>query len=461
MRPAWRSSPDLATDLGKSSDGGKTWTYTLQEGLKFEDGSPITSKDVAYAVLRSMDKTTFTTAPEYFRSMLDITMCNKDEGITKNCYDGPYRTPKFDTSSAVTTPDDQTIVFHLKEPFAGFDYMAQLPQTVPVPKAKDTGSKYTKHVIASGPYMFDGEFDPATGFKLVRNPNWDAATDPNRKALPDEMTVKLGMEPNDVDNQVLADDIDIDIEALGLRSAALTKVLQDDSLQKKVDNPVLARLWYTSINPTVKPLENIDCRKAIVYAMNPTSYQNAYGGKFAGGEIATTMLPPMIPGYEDFDLYGVKDNPNGQADKAKEALEACGKPDGFEINMGFRSERPQEKATAEAFQEALGKVGIKVTPEAVPGWRLLLGPVRQAGLRGEEQPRSVHQRMGGRLERRVRLPVTDRGQPRDPADRWFVEHLRPHPRGGQDARQGRRSSRTRRSARRCGVRSTGGSWKRQ
>ena len=128
-----------------------------------------------------MDKTTFTTAPEYFRSMLDITMCNKDEGVTKNCYDGPYRTPKFDTSSAVTTPDDQTIVFHLKEPFAGFDYLAQLPQTVPVPKAKDTGAKYTKHPIASGPYMFDGEFDPATGFKLIRNPNWDKATDPSAR----------------------------------------------------------------------------------------------------------------------------------------------------------------------------------------------------------------------------------------------------------------------------------------
>ena len=37
--------PDLATDLGKSSDGGKTWTYTIQKGLKMEDGTPITTKD--------------------------------------------------------------------------------------------------------------------------------------------------------------------------------------------------------------------------------------------------------------------------------------------------------------------------------------------------------------------------------------------------------------------------------
>ena len=116
----------------------------------------------------------------------------------------------------------------------------------------------------------------------------------------------------------------------------------------------------------MKPLDNIECRKAIMYGMSPTSYQNAYGGKFAGGEIATTMLPPMIPGYEDFDLYGQKENLNGQADKAKEALEACGQPDGFETNMAYRAERPKEKATAEAFQEALGKVGIKVTPKPLP-----------------------------------------------------------------------------------------------
>ncbi|TDD86855.1 hypothetical protein E1293_08935 [Actinomadura darangshiensis] len=40
--------PDLATDLGKPSDDAKTWTYTLKDGLKFDDGTPITSKDVKY-----------------------------------------------------------------------------------------------------------------------------------------------------------------------------------------------------------------------------------------------------------------------------------------------------------------------------------------------------------------------------------------------------------------------------
>ncbi|MCW2762852.1 MAG: extracellular solute-binding protein family 5 [Marmoricola sp.] len=358
--------PDLATDLGKSSEGGKTWTYTLQKGLKFEDGSPITSKDVAYAVKRSVDKTVFKTAPTYFRDMLDWTICNKDEKIVTNCFDGVYKTPKFNTDSAIETPDDSTVVFHLKKPFAGFDYLAQLPQTAPVPQAKDTGAKYKEHVIASGPYMFDGKFDAATGFTLVRNPNWDPATDQYRKALPDEITVKASMEPDDLDNQIIAGTIDVDVTGTGVQPAALPKVLKDKDLMARADNPIAARLQYTSINPTVKPLDNIDCRKAVMYAMSPTSYQNAYGGKFAGGEVASTVLPPMIPGYEDFDLYGVKDNPNGQPDKAKESLKACGQPDGFETTMAYRTERAKEKATAEGFQDSLGKVGIKLTLKPLP-----------------------------------------------------------------------------------------------
>ncbi len=131
-----------------------------------------------------------------------------------------------------------------------------------------------------------------------------------------------------------------------------------------VDNPTIARLWYTSISPTVKPLDNIECRKAIMYAMDHKSYQTAYGGEFAGGELATTIMPPQIPGYEKFDVYPAGET--GDLDAAKEALEACGQPNGFEINMGFRSDRPKEEATAEAFQQALARVGIKVSLKGYP-----------------------------------------------------------------------------------------------
>jgi peptide/nickel transport system substrate-binding protein len=51
--------PDLAESLGTSSDGGRTWTYRLREGLKYEDGVPITAQDVKYGVMRSFESDMF------------------------------------------------------------------------------------------------------------------------------------------------------------------------------------------------------------------------------------------------------------------------------------------------------------------------------------------------------------------------------------------------------------------
>jgi peptide/nickel transport system substrate-binding protein len=343
--------PDLATDLGKSSEGGKTWTYTIQDGLKMEDGSPITSKEIAYAVSRTVDRAELKQGPAYFATLLDWPAG----------YKGPYKGPKnADISSAIETPDDSTIVFHLKEPFAEFDYLAASPQTAPVPAAKDTGSKYTTHPLSSGPYMWKGNADINRGGTLVRNPNWDASTDPNRKALPDQIQLTLGLQADDLDNQIISGDQDVDIASTGVQPAALPKVLQQKDLMARADNPVGGFLWFTSIIGTVKPLDNIECRKAVMYAMSPSSYQNAYGGKFAGGEIGSTVLPPTVPGYEESDIYGLRDNPQGQEGKAKEALEKCGQPDGFETSIGYRSSREKEKAAAVAFQQSLGKVGIKL-----------------------------------------------------------------------------------------------------
>lgn len=345
--------PDLAEDLGKPSDGGKTWTYTLREGVKYEDGTPVTSEDVKYAVLRSTDKETFPNGPAYFEAFLDLP-----EG-----YQGPYKTPDMNTDSAIETPDDRTIVFHLKQPFAGFDYLAQLTQTMPVPQDKDSGAEYRNEIVSSGPYKFEN-LEPGKGFDLVRNPEWDPATDPNRKALPDGYNVQLNVNADDIDQRLQTGDLHVDLVGAGVQPAALSQVLSDPEKKKMVDNPSSARLWYTSINPTVKPLDNIDCRIAIQYAMSRKSYQTAYGGEFAGGELATTILPPQIPGREEFDLFPAGED--GDLDKAKEHLQKCGEPNGFETSMAFRSDRPKEEATAEAFQQALERVGIKLTLKGYP-----------------------------------------------------------------------------------------------
>lgn len=346
--------PDLAESLGEPSEDGKTWTYKIKQGLKFEDGTPITSKDIAYAVARSFDKETFPHGPSYLNELLEWP---KD-------FEGVYKTPDVDYSSAVETPDDHTIVFHLKKPFASMDYIVQMPMTAPVPKDKDTGAKYKEKVISSGPYKFETN-EIGKRFTMVRNDQWDPATDPNRPALPDRIEVQLNVNADDLDNQLISGDIHLDIPGTGLQPAALGKVLPDPEMKARTDNPVIPRLWYISVIPYNPPLDNVECRKAVMFAADRVANQTAYGGPVAGGDIATNVLPPPIVGQEKFDLYETPEN-KGDVEKAKQALTACGQPDGFETTMVYRADRPREKALAEAMQQALSKVNIKVDLKGFP-----------------------------------------------------------------------------------------------
>ncbi len=346
--------PDLAESLGVPSDGAKTWTYKLRTGVKFEDGTAVTSKDVKYAVERSLDKTTFPNGPTYFNDFLDL------QGYTSPYADSD---PNKLGLKAIETPDNQTIVFHLIKPFSGFDYFAQLPATMPVPVAKDTGSKYKEHVVSTGPYMFQAN-ELGKSFTMVRNPSWDQATDPNRKPLPDQIQVQLNVNGDDIDNRLLSGDLDVAIEGKGLGSATQGRVLADQTLKAATDNPLTSRDWFSFLNADVAPLNNVHCRKAIMYATDRTGYQRAYGGS-VGGDIATNILPPVIAGAQQFDTYPSAGN-TGDLAKAKDELTQCGQPSGFSTGISYRSERAAEKATAEALQQSLARVGIQLSIKPYP-----------------------------------------------------------------------------------------------
>jgi peptide/nickel transport system substrate-binding protein len=346
--------PDLAESLGRSSDGAKTWTYTLRQGVKFEDGTPVTSRDVKYAVERALDKTTFPNGPVYFNDVLD-----------RQGYTSPYSDPDPNKLGlrAIETPDDRTIIFRLNKAFSGFDYLAQTPATMPVPQAKDTGSKYKEHVISTGPYMFETN-ELGKRFTMVRNPHWDPATDPNRRPLPDRITVDLNANADDVDNRLISGDLDVSIEGSGVGPSAQGRILADQGLRANTDSALVARLWFTALNSDVAPLDNIHCRKAVLYAADRTGYQRAYGGA-TGGEIATNILPPVIPGAERFNLYPSPNNA-GDIAKAEAELAQCGQPNGFTTGISYRAERPKEKAAAETLQQSLARAGINLEIKPYP-----------------------------------------------------------------------------------------------
>ncbi|WP_329136913.1 ABC transporter substrate-binding protein [Streptomyces sp. NBC_01476] len=346
--------PDLATGLGTASADAKTWTYHLRTGVKFEDGTPVTSKDVKYAIERSnFAPDVMANGPTYFKAYL--------EGGDK--YQGPYKDKSPTGLASIETPDNQTIVFHLAKPFADFDYLATFSQTAPVEQSKDTGATYVQHIQSTGPYKF-ASYSEGKGATLVRNPQWDKATDPIRTALPDKYVLRFNVNQRTIDNDLLADNLTVDMAGTGVAAETQSKILGNPKRLASTDDAIAGATSYMALNLNVKPFDNVNCRKAVQYAVDKESVVNAEGGAVKG-DVATTLLPPSVNGYTKFDQYATPGN-KGDVAKAKAALVACGQPNGFTTTLTARTDRQTEVDGATAIQAALKKVGINVKIQTFP-----------------------------------------------------------------------------------------------
>ncbi|PYC78392.1 ABC transporter substrate-binding protein [Streptomyces tateyamensis] len=347
--------PDLASGMGQVSADGLTWTYHLRSGLKYDDGTPISSKDVKYAVERSnFAPKVNSNGPTYFQELLV-------DNATP--YQGPYDDKSPDGLKSIETPDDTTVVFHLKQPFADFDYLVSAPQTAPVPQPKDDGAGYVKHIVSSGSYKFQSYADGKEAV-LVPNTNWDASTDPLRKQLADKIDLKMNIDQATIDQDLIAGNAQVDLVGGGVDPQTQAKILLDPKLKAKTDNAYGGRLVYMAINSHQAPFDNTDCRKAVQLAIDKVAVQTAEGGPIRG-QIATSVLPPDIPGHADIAPFATAGN-KGDASKAKDALKACGHPEGFKTTLIARTERKAEIAAATAIQSQLKTIGIEADIQQFP-----------------------------------------------------------------------------------------------
>jgi peptide/nickel transport system substrate-binding protein len=348
--------PDLATDMGTVSDNGLTWTFHIQPNVKFENGTVVTTQDVKYAIERTYDRSVMDNGPTYYQAIL-----------ADPSYPGPYkdRAKNVMGLTSVQTPNATTIVFHLVAPYPDLPYVLAFPNTAPVPPSADTGSNYQLHPLSTGPYMFSS-YQLNKQLTLVPNPDWNPATDPNSSQLPAKVIVNLNVNQADVDNRLLAGDLDADAQGTGVAAAAQARILSNPTLKANADNPITGRAWFTYINTKVAPLNNLHCREAVEYATNKTNVQTAWGGPVAGGSVASTLMTPNISGYKSFDLYEALSKPAGDLAAAKQQLALCGQPNGFSTNLAYRSDRPKETAAATAIQASLAQAGIKVTLKGFP-----------------------------------------------------------------------------------------------
>ena len=346
--------PDLATDMGTTSDNGLTWTFHIQPDVKFENGTVVTAADVKYAIERTYDRSVLANGPTYYQVLL-----------TDPKYPGPYKDKSSTGLTAIDTPNATTLVFHLVSPFPDLPDVLAFPNTAPVLPSADTGSNYQLHPLSTGPYMFKS-YTLNKQLILVPNPNWNPATDPNAKQLASQIIVNMNVNQADIDNRLLHGDIQVDLAGTGMAAAGRAQVLANPTLKANSDNPVNGFARFIYINTKVAPLNNLHCREAIEYAANKVTMQTAWGGPVAGGAIASTVMPPNIIGYKSFDYYNALSQPTGDLSAAKQQLAMCGQPNGFSTSMAYRSDRPTEVAAVTALQASLATAGIKVTLKGYP-----------------------------------------------------------------------------------------------
>jgi len=210
--------PDLATTVPTPTDGGLTWTFTLKSGVRFSPpvNRAVTSHDIVTAFERIANPSLAAQYGFYY-----TTIAGMDA----------YASGKAKTISGITTPNNQTVVFHLTAPTPDFLYRLSLPASGPIPqevaKCFATPGGYGRDLVSSGPYMIQGSdkvniascntiqpmsgFDPSSKLILVRNPNYNPSTDSTsmRTALPNEFAFTINTNQVDIFNRIkagLADD---------------------------------------------------------------------------------------------------------------------------------------------------------------------------------------------------------------------------------------------------------------
>lgn len=162
--------------------------------------------------------------------------------------------------------------------------------------------------------MFQG-YQLDKQYTLVKNPNWIAATDPNRKQLAGKMVFNLNINADRIDGNLIHNFAQMDQSGFGVQAASRAQILSSPSLKKNADNRLNGFPYFIYINTKVKPLDNVHCR-AVEYAADEVAYQTAYGGPAVGGDIASTVMPPSLIGYKRFDLYSALSRPHGDVAKA-------------------------------------------------------------------------------------------------------------------------------------------------
>ncbi len=338
----------LAQSWNQSGDG-MTWTFHLRPDLKFSDGAPLTSADVAYSIDRALQPATRSTiAPLYLSLIRD-----SDQLLA-----GRIQTLVGDS---LQTPDPHTLIITTRKRAAYFLSMLTVPCSYVVEKSLVTkyGTAFTDHLSeggSTGPFKV-AQYTHGKAITFVPNPNY-------YNALPQLQQVTMAFYPSADATYQAYQANHIDMTGVPISTFATDK--------KRKDFVQVPQLWtnYYTMNYLARPFDNIHIRQAFALAIDKTAIANTV---WKGTVLPTNHIVPQgMPGYNP-NLSGPDGTQklNGDPAKALDLLNQGIKEEGWKdatqmppITLTYASGIPNANQEVTALIQMWQKVlNIKVATE--------------------------------------------------------------------------------------------------
>lgn len=307
----------------EETEGGKVYTFTLREGVKFHDGSLVTAEDVKF----SLDK------------CADVSA-------------GEPLVAAYSNIESVEIRDEDTIVVTLKEP--NTEFLAYMTTAVIPASNADPDS----NPIGTGPYKYVSR-SPQENFVVERFDDYWG-------------------EPAHIKDVVFkvcanTDTLVMDLEGGSIDMFARVTSTQAEQLSDKFEvlEGTMNLVQALYLNNAEKPFDDVRVRKALCYAIDPEQImQMVSDGK--GTEIGSSMFPA----FSKYFVEELNDTYNQDIDKAKELLTDAGYPDGFSFTMTVPSNYQPHIDTAQVLAEQFKAIGVDAQIQLVE-WNSWLSDVYQ------------------------------------------------------------------------------------